>query len=79
MKLTQRQERISKLILDYLRKNPSSADTLRGIAEYWIELERIDVSVDEIEHALSELVREGSIERFDRNGASFYRTTSPRN
>ncbi len=54
---------ISKRIVNYLRKRPSSADTLEGIVEWWLSLEDIDYTVDIIAKALDELIREGCIIR----------------
>lgn len=34
------------MILDYLRKNPNAADTLEGIAQWWLEQERIEIGAD---------------------------------
>ena len=76
MKLTEGQEKIAKLILDYLRKHPDSADTLRGIAEYWVGFAQVDGSVEEVEHVLGSLVEDGNLVSTERSGIRYYRLCS---
>jgi hypothetical protein len=41
-------EDITGMILDYLHKNPDAGDTLEGILRWWINIVKIDITVDEI-------------------------------
>ena len=61
--VNQRAEQISKMILDYLRRNTDAGDTLAGVARWWLEIERIESSVDEVAEALESLMRKGLIRK----------------
>jgi Fe2+ or Zn2+ uptake regulation protein len=64
----------SKLILDYLKKNPKAGDTLEGITRWWLERERIENSVDKVIRALENLVEKGLVKGTKVKGGSlFYR------
>lgn len=65
---------ISKQILNYLKKNPASADTLEGITDWWLKLERVDQAVDKVAEALEVLIKAGSIKAVkSENGKILYR------
>jgi hypothetical protein len=67
-------EKISSLILHYLHENPDSGDTLEGISKWWLELERIEVSVNEVANALKSLVKKGHIVSYKvKGGTTFYK------
>ncbi|MCP4367940.1 MAG: hypothetical protein GY797_07485 [Deltaproteobacteria bacterium] len=51
------------MILNYLRKNPNAGDTLEGISKWWLNLEKIDVTVDEVSEVLETLTKEGKVKR----------------
>lgn len=69
-----KEERISELILNYLRKNPNAGDTVEGISRWWLEIERIDNTVDDVMKALESLIHEGSIkEHKSIGGVTFYK------
>ena len=57
--MNKRQEKISRMILSYLRKNSQAGDTLEGITRWWLALERIEHSVKEIADVLEILVEKG--------------------
>ncbi len=59
--VNKKQEEIARKLLSYLRKNPDATDTLEGISKWWLESERIEESVDEVEEILVELVDEGML------------------
>jgi len=61
-------EEISKMILDYIKKNPDSEDTLEGITEWWMEANRIECSIRNITQTLEKLVNEGLITSYTANG-----------
>ena len=55
------EERIATLILFYLKKHPEAKDTLEGIAEWWIEKQLVETSVESVALALSRLCHEGLV------------------
>lgn len=72
--MNDRKEKLAQLILNYLRKNPKAGDTLEGITRWWLELERIEVSVDEVSHTLEYLVENGLIRMHkSEGGLTFYK------
>ena len=69
-----RQGKISKMILAYLKKNPEAGDTLEGITKWWIKLEKIELSVNEVAEILESLMQKGLIKMCkNKGGATFYR------
>ena len=54
-------ERLSRLILEYLRKHPDAGDTVEGITKWWLETEKVDVTVAEIAIVMAEMVRKGVV------------------
>ena len=69
----ERLEEMSEMILSYLRKHPDAGDTLEGITRWWLEAERIDVSVDEVVEALNSLLRNGLLGRIECGGIVLYK------
>jgi len=73
-KVDNKQEKISSMILNYLRKNPEAGDTLEGITKWWIGLEKIELSVDEVAYALDNLMNKDLIRTHKiRGGVTFYK------
>ncbi len=67
------------MILDYLRKNPDAGDTLEGVSKWWLNFEKIDVTVDEISDVMETLSMEGIIEKQVLSGdAAIYKVCSDR-
>lgn len=67
-------KRIARLILTYLQRNPGAGDTLEGITGYWLEWERIEISVPDVQEALEHLLRKGIISSCKmRDGTTIYR------
>ncbi len=56
------------MILSYLRENPDAGDTLEGVSKWWLNLEMIDVTVDEISGVLNTLIKERKVKRQVING-----------
>jgi Fe2+ or Zn2+ uptake regulation protein len=52
---------VSLAIINHLKKNPDAGDTLEGIADWWLELERIDTARYEISRILDTLVENGTL------------------
>lgn len=62
------------MILDYIQKKPDAVDTLEGISRWWLEFERIELSVDEVTDVLESLIQKGIIRvKKTKNGTTFYR------
>lgn len=61
--MNEKQEEISRMILDYIGKHPDARDTLEGITRWWLHLEKIESSVDDVSIALESLIQKGIIER----------------
>ncbi len=58
--------------MEYLTINPEAADTISGIANWWLAEER-DASTDAVEEAVLELVDRGLMERRPTpDGAAIY-------
>ena len=62
-------EEVSRRILEYLAKNPYAKGTLDDIAQWYINIERIDHSADEVVDALEELINKRRVKRIERNGS----------
>ena len=68
--MSKRKKRISRLILNHLRKNPNAGDTLNGITKIWLELEEIDQAVEEVAEVLESLVKKGDVVALRTNGGT---------
>jgi Fe2+ or Zn2+ uptake regulation protein len=67
-------DEISRMIINYLRRNPDAKDTLEGITRWWLTMERIDLSVKEVSHALENLREQGVITiNKTESGTTFYK------
>ena len=53
--------RIARRIVKYLMNHPASKDTLEGITEWWLAIEYIEETVDEVSQGLSLLCLEGLV------------------
>ncbi len=56
-------EDIARMILGYLKKYPNAGDTLEGICRWWLNHEKIDVTVDVVSEILETLIKEGKVKR----------------
>lgn len=54
---------VERSVLAYLRQHPQAADTLRGIVNWWLPLQRYESGCEHIEHALGRMVAEGLLHR----------------
>jgi hypothetical protein len=54
---------IERSLLSYLRGHPQAADTLDGIVEWWLPLQRYETARLRIEGALERLVADGILRR----------------
>lgn len=72
MKLNKKKEKISRMILSYLQKNSCAGDTLEGITRWWLGIERIETSVNDVSDALKSLIRKGLIRVYKTKGGTSY-------
>lgn len=61
-----RSEDVDRSVLEYLEAHPSAADTLEGIAEWWLAQRRTRYGVEMVGRALERLIRSGQVEVFRR-------------
>ena len=62
------------MILNYLRKNPDAGDSLEGITRWWLEMERIEISVKEVIDVLEGLIQKGEIRTYKtKSGLTFFK------
>ena len=66
------EESIAQRILSYLMNRPESKDTLEGIAQWWLEREYIEESVDMVSRELSLLCSQGFVVEEKGVGTSPY-------
>ena len=52
-----RLSRVARDILGYLKRNPQAGDTLEGVVQWWVPQQRIYVAVQDVQRALSHLVK----------------------
>ena len=66
-------DELAGLVLGYLRDHPDAADTLQGVAEWWIPRQQIRVDVMNLQRALGHLVARGLVEEVGSAGPVTYR------
>lgn len=72
-------DNVALCILAYLRCRPRAADTVEGIANWWIAQQRLNESVEEVQRSIETLKAQGLIsERKGPDGRSIF-TASPVN
>lgn len=71
--MNKKQEEISEIILDYLRKNPDVGDTLEGITDWCPNFEDIERPVDDAANALECLIEKGIVgKKKNKDGTIIY-------
>jgi hypothetical protein len=74
MSMNERQEKISGIIINYLRRNPDAGDTLEGIVKWWLVFESIESSMDDVVDVLETLIRKKAISMYSiADGTTFYK------
>jgi len=69
---------IAESIERYLEDHPKAADTVEGIANWWLAGQRHQQTQEEIQQALDYLVEKGVIRRTELvNGRVVYSSTEP--
>src|SRR5262245_18672139 len=70
---------IVQCILEYLKAQPQSADTLEGIAKWWLMRQRVSEATALVQQTLDHLKSEGLIhERRLPGGSTLYAASDPR-
>jgi hypothetical protein len=64
-------EELSELILRYLRECPRAGDSLRGICEWWIPMQRVREAEADVRHAVDQLVASGRVIAVQMTGGEF--------
>ncbi len=71
-------DEIERSLLAYLRNHPQAADTLDGIVEWWLPLQRYETARAQVEIALGKLVTNGTLRRESLpDGAPLYTLNHP--
>lgn len=70
--MSRKKKKISRMILNYLQKNPESGDTLEGIMRWWLEMERIELSVDDVGDVMKSLIKKGKISMYKTKGGTIF-------
>jgi len=69
-----KQEKISKVTLDYLRKRPNAGDTLEGITKWWLERGRTEIATEDVAEVLENLLKKGKVRTYtNKDGTTFYK------
>jgi hypothetical protein len=72
-----RKKIVADRIIKYLMKHPEGKDTLEGIAEWWLEINYIEESVELVANALSHLCQQENIlSEKGFNGSIYYKLNS---
>lgn len=54
--------RLAAEVLRYLRRHPGAADTVEGIAEWWVAKQLLEDTLERVQAAVERLVAEGVLE-----------------
>ncbi len=62
----------------YLSKHPESADTLEGVANWWLLRHRVESAIEVVSNALNYLIETGFVEKLEGHGHRIiYRRVPP--
>lgn len=65
---------VADAIRRYLAQRPEAAETVEGVAKWWLARQRYDDSVSLVQHALDYLEQQGEVEKISvTSGQVFYR------
>lgn len=69
---------IAEEIQRYLQRHPDAADSVSGIARWWLARQRYQDTLDKVSMALEFLVRQSLVTRADQiDGRTIYRVNLP--
>lgn len=54
--------RLAAEVVRYLRRHPGAADTVEGIAEWWVAKQRLEDTLERVQAAVERLVADGVLE-----------------
>ena len=72
-----RAREIARAVLRYLETHPEAKDTLEGIARWWIERERTERLLEEVERAVTLLLSSDLVLETRRHGMPPYYQINP--
>ncbi|SEL12656.1 hypothetical protein [Nitrosovibrio tenuis] len=65
--------------MKYLRAHPAAADTVDGIIQWWLPIQRYETAKDVIQKALDDLIKQGTVDYVDTgNGRRIFRLAQHR-
>ena len=70
--LEDRIDRVAGDVVRYLAAHPDAADTVEGIARWWLARQRYDDARDLVAEALVRLVDRGLVQQCTRNGVTLF-------
>lgn len=68
---------LAGLVLGYLHEHPHAADTLAGIAQWWVVRQQLRVDVENLKRVLEALTERGVLAGEGSGAARRYRLASP--
>lgn len=73
-----RTEELSGKLLDYISKHPDAGDTQESISEWWMGLQSLEQSMDEVTLAIESLLEKGLIRKevVTEDGIFYYKSGS---
>jgi hypothetical protein len=71
-----REDELAETLVAYLASHPHAADTLGGIAEWWLLRHEVQVAVERLARALRRLCARGIVEEVGTGPACRYRLRS---
>jgi hypothetical protein len=72
-----RAREIARAVLRYLETHPEAKDTLEGIARWWLERERAERLLEEVERAVTLLLASDLVVETRRHGMAPYYQVNP--
>ncbi|MBT8339634.1 MAG: hypothetical protein HKP58_09435 [Desulfatitalea sp.] len=60
---------IAESIKHYLGKRPDAADTLEGVANWWLLRQRYEIAMDIVQEALDVLIKQGVVTTITPHGS----------
>ena len=69
---------IASTIRDYLSTHPNAADSVEGIATWWLVQQRYEYALEEVKQALQQLVSSGLVKTVEVGGRRIYMSIETR-
>ena len=63
--LTEKEQTIAQLLINYMQNNPEAKQTAEGIARWWILQQKFEDEIEVIERVIKCLTDEGIIEKIE--------------